>query len=499
MCVCVCVGKCVCVLHININHNYFAFANLSACVSKCVYVHVCLCVCVRESVCVCVCVFVCAYVCVCVRVCVCVYVCVSECMCVHACVCVSVCSCVCVRVCVCLCVCVYVCVRVNACVCACVCVYVRVSVCVCVCVGKCVCVLHININHNYFAFANFIFQQIKGTAMGAAFSPTIANIFMSTILDRFLNRQHTQPLLLARYIDDIFMVWTDTTDKLNSFRDLNGFHPNLRFTHQQSQHSIDFLDLTIYKGTQFNTCNILDTKTYQKPLNLYQYLHYTSAHPPNVFKAIVRGECIRYVRTNTSYETYATMVHAFTQRLRKRGYPNKMIKTNIAAVKYQHRQTYLKHCTRPSQPTRAPPLFKCTPPPPYQQLKRIILTNYSHLQFTTPRFVALSHQKLQNTLIRTKLVLSDSQLVDTTLALTAATTTTHTETAKLPHLYHTRSTITPCRLTPELPELPSPHVAIHDVPPVATTYWLPQPSNPHTSAIQPNTTFVTPSLVPHQT
>ena len=308
--------------------------------------------------------------------------------------------------------------------------------------------LHFNINHNYFTFANFIFQQIKGTAMGAAFSPTIANIFMSTILERFLNTQHTQPLLLARYIDDIFMAGTDTTEILNSFlKDLNGFHQNLRFTHQQSQHSIDFLHLMIYKGTQFNTYNILDTKTYQNPLNLYQYLHYTSAHPPKVFKAIVRGECIRYVRTNTSYETYAAMVHAFTQRLHKCGYPNKIIKKNTAAVKYQHRKTYLKHCTRPSQPTRAPPLFKCTPPPQYQQLKRIILTtcNYSHLQFTTPRFVTLSHQTLQKTLIRSKLVLSDSQLVDTTLTLIAATTTTHTETAKLPHLYHTRITITPCR------------------------------------------------------
>ena len=39
--------------------------------------------------------------------------------------------------------------------------------------------LHINVNHNYFEFATLIFQQITGTAMGTAFSPTIANIFMS--------------------------------------------------------------------------------------------------------------------------------------------------------------------------------------------------------------------------------------------------------------------------------------------------------------------------------
>lgn len=39
--------------------------------------------------------------------------------------------------------------------------------------------LNINISYNYFDFAGLTFQQIRGTAMGAAFSPTIANIFLS--------------------------------------------------------------------------------------------------------------------------------------------------------------------------------------------------------------------------------------------------------------------------------------------------------------------------------
>ena len=70
--------------------------------------------------------------------------------------------------------------------------------------------LHTNINYNYFAFDNFIFQRIKGTAMGAVFSPTIANIFMSTILCDFLHTQKTLPLLVTRYIDDIFIIWTES-------------------------------------------------------------------------------------------------------------------------------------------------------------------------------------------------------------------------------------------------------------------------------------------------
>ena len=53
--------------------------------------------------------------------------------------------------------------------------------------------LHININHNYFRFGHHTFQQIKGTAMGAAFSPTITNIFMSSIIRSFLLTQHIQP------------------------------------------------------------------------------------------------------------------------------------------------------------------------------------------------------------------------------------------------------------------------------------------------------------------
>ena len=164
--------------------------------------------------------------------------------------------------------------------------------------------LHVNINYNYFNFAHSTFQQIRGTAMGAAFSPTIANIFMSTIMRAFLHTQVNKPLILTRYIDDIFLIWTKTEKELYSFlTDLNSFHPNLRFTHEHSLTSIDFLDLTIFKGPQFAFTNLLDTKTFQKPLNLYQYLHFSSSHPKNVFKSIIRGECIRYIRTNTTFET----------------------------------------------------------------------------------------------------------------------------------------------------------------------------------------------------
>ena len=102
--------------------------------------------------------------------------------------------------------------------------------------------------------------------MGTAFSLTIANIFMSVCIRKFLTTQTIKPLVLKRYnIDDIFLICTNTKETLQTFLDsLNNFHPSLQFTYTISQDSTDFLDLTIYKGPSFQIMNKLDTKTYQK-------------------------------------------------------------------------------------------------------------------------------------------------------------------------------------------------------------------------------------------
>ena len=114
------------------------------------------------------------------------------------------------------------------------------------------------------------------------------------------------------------MIWTDTPKKLEAFlSQLNKFHPSLHFTSQQSVTSIDFLDLTIYKGPFFEFTHTLDTKSFQKQLNLYQYLHFSSHHEKKVFKAIIKGECVQYVRT---LESYTHTLHLFKTRLQKRGY-----------------------------------------------------------------------------------------------------------------------------------------------------------------------------------
>ena len=260
--------------------------------------------------------------------------------------------------------------------------------------------LHTNVNYNYFEFGTLTFQQINGTAMGASFSPTIANIFLSITLNKFLATQPLKPLLLKRYIDDIFVIWPHSSEELNTFLTaLNTFHSSLHFTSSYSQTETNFLDITIFKHDTFPYTNTLDTKTYQKPKNLYQYVHYNSAHSRKLYKGIIQGECIRYVRTNSLTSNYYATITLFEQRLLQRGYPKQLINKTMKTITYKERQRYLSP-TPPKNYARRP-ILKCLPPPVFSLLKSTILQNYKTISkyVSHPRFITLGHKTLRNELV----------------------------------------------------------------------------------------------------
>ena len=48
-------------------------------------------------------------------------------------------------------------------------------------------------------------------------------------------------VVVLRYIDDIFFIWTEGEDKLEGFLNrLNNFNSNLKFTHEKSKFSVNF-------------------------------------------------------------------------------------------------------------------------------------------------------------------------------------------------------------------------------------------------------------------
>ena len=125
--------------------------------------------------------------------------------------------------------------------------------------------LKIVLTQNYFQFSHEMFHQIQGTAMGTKMAPAYANIFMAELENKLLCNYPIQPIVWKRYIDDVFCIWPGNKEDLDKFiRYLNRSHPSIKFTYECSNHTVDFLDLTIFKGERYKHNYTLDIKPFFK-------------------------------------------------------------------------------------------------------------------------------------------------------------------------------------------------------------------------------------------
>ena len=112
--------------------------------------------------------------------------------------------------------------------------------------------------------------------MGTRCAPNYAIIiFMAELEEEFLATITLQPRIWKRFIDDIFIIWNHGEMELKHLLvKLNQFHPTIKFTEEDHEYGIPFLDTFTYiHGTE------LRTRVYHKPTDNKQYLHYTSCHP----------------------------------------------------------------------------------------------------------------------------------------------------------------------------------------------------------------------------
>ena len=183
--------------------------------------------------------------------------------------------------------------------------------------------LKIVISKNTFRFQYHFFEQTRGVAMGTKCAPPFANLFMVCLEEKELATWGgPPPIRWMRFLDDILMLWPDTTEKLHAFLDhLNHQMTHISFTMTHSLQSITFLDLEIFKGPRFRQDNILDTKLYIKPTNPQTFLHYTSCHPATTFNTIIKGEIIRALRATSDKANFSLILSKLLTRFMERGYP----------------------------------------------------------------------------------------------------------------------------------------------------------------------------------
>ena len=124
-----------------------------------------------------------------------------------------------------------------------------------------------------------------------------------------------------QYIDNLFAViiygghngFSDL-EWSNFKKDMDDFG-SLRWEVNKPSNKVDYLDVTL----EINGRHIV-SKTYQKPINLYQYITPTSAHPRGMIKGVIHGMILQYWKQNSQKEDFWHICMLFYKRLRARGW-----------------------------------------------------------------------------------------------------------------------------------------------------------------------------------
>ena len=152
-----------------------------------------------------------------------------------------------------------------------------------------------------------------------------ACLFTDRIENGFLDSEVVKPWLWLRYIDDIFFIKTEGEDKLGGFLNrLNNFHPNLKFTHDKSKSSVNFLNVS-----DSIVDNKLETDLFGKPTVCH---HFNSTSPFHTKKSSVYSQRLRIKRFYSSPLTFQKHLEFLKTWFSNRWYLQKVSDAQIKRV-----------------------------------------------------------------------------------------------------------------------------------------------------------------------
>lgn len=206
--------------------------------------------------------------------------------------------------------------------------------------------LELSLTCNDFEFGKEIYLQTKGTAMGKKFAPAYANIYMAQWEETVFPKCTGLPYCYYRYIDDVWGVWQYSHQDFQNFiQILNSHHRSIKVKSVANDKTIDFLDTTTYKGTDFSTTYKLDLKVFFKETDTHALLHHNSYHPPHTFQGIVKSQLLRFTRICTQTADFQEAKNVLFAALRNRGYS----RTQLRKIYKEFCQSMTKGFRRPQE------------------------------------------------------------------------------------------------------------------------------------------------------
>ena len=186
---------------------------------------------------------------------------------------------------------------------------------------------------NHFNFNNQLFLQIHGTAMGTWTAPSYSNLFMGKLEQSAIKHAPFKPYVWWRFIDDIFMVWTEGKDNLQTFlHHLNSIYPTITFAHEYSNSSHQSLPFLYVQDHLDNS--LIETDLHTKPTDKHQYLLKTSCHPAHTKRTIPFSLALRLRRIWSTDDFFNKLCDKLINFLELRGYSRHVFKKEINQARF---------------------------------------------------------------------------------------------------------------------------------------------------------------------
>ena len=219
------------------------------------------------------------------------------------------------------------------------------------------------LHKNNFDFNGKHYHQIGGTAMGTKLAPSYACLFMGVLEKALLKKYRREhplkpvPSTYLRFIDDIFMVFPGSKHDFDCFINFaNTFHPTIKFTTECSNTDVVFLDTRVIRKGQS-----LYTTLYTKETDTHSYLHYDSSHPRHTKEHGPYGQFLRLKRNCPQPEDFKTNADKMEIDYKKRGYPDKIVRTERRKAETVERKTILHPTVLRTKKERVPLVIPFNP------------------------------------------------------------------------------------------------------------------------------------------
>ena len=171
----------------------------------------------------------------------------------------------------------------------------------------------------YFLFGSDFYLQNMGVAMGAAFAPDFANIFLGLLEESYTysnNPFANHILFYKRYIDDCLLVWRGSEQLLQFFLlYINCLHETIKFSMECDPFKVSFLDTWV-----IHESDAIHTSLYVKPTDKNNILHASSFHPTSLKQGLPYSQFLRVTRICSDDQDFRIETDKMYRQFLARGY-----------------------------------------------------------------------------------------------------------------------------------------------------------------------------------